>query len=72
MKDIFETIVWIGKTILNVASILIFITCLCAMDSESLWIPSIGLLSSAAWIAFFILRDLDEDEQEGGEYDVQD
>lgn len=66
-----ETIMWIGKTILNIASILIFIICLCSMDSDS-WIPAIGLLTSAAWITFFILRDMDEDEKEGGDYHVQD
>lgn len=52
-----ETILWIVKAFLNVASIIVFIISLCSMDSESLWIPSICLLASAAWIAFFILRD---------------
>lgn len=60
-----ETFLWFGKAIMNVASIIIFIVCLCAMDSEALWIPSIGLLTSAAWITFFILRDAVEDEKEG-------
>ena len=67
-----ETILWFGKGFLNLASIIIFIICLCAMDSEALWIPSIGLLSSAAWITFVILRDIDEDDMEGGDYHVQD
>lgn len=60
-----ETIMWIGKMILNVASIIVFIVSLCAMDSDS-WIPAITLLASAAWITFVILRDLDEDEKGGG------
>lgn len=59
-----ETIMWIGKTILNVSSIVVFIVSLCAMDSDS-WIPAIALLASAAWITFVILRDLDEDEKGG-------
>lgn len=58
-----ETIMWIGKMILNVASIVVFIVSLCAMDSDS-WIPAITLLASAAWITFAILKD---DEPRGGD-----
>lgn len=59
-----ETIMWIGKTILNIASIIIFIVCLCAMDSEALWIPSIGLLTSTAWIVYRLYA-MEQNEKEG-------
>ena len=59
-----ETILWVAKAFLNVASIIVFIISLCSMDSESLWLPAIGLLASAAWIAFFILRDEVKDDEE--------
>lgn len=59
-----ENIMWIGKTILNIASVIIFIVCLCAMDSESLWIPSIGLLTSTAWIVYRLYA-MEQNEKEG-------
>lgn len=58
-----ETILWFTKGFLNLASIIIFIICLCSMDSESLLIPTIGLLTSAAWIGY-ALHSMDEKEGE--------
>lgn len=58
-----ETILWFARTILNIASIIVFIVSLCAMDSDS-WIPAITLLASAAWITFAILKD---NEPRGGD-----
>lgn len=55
-------ILWFAKTILTVASVIVFIISLCAMDSDS-WIPAIALLASAAWISYTILRI---DEPRGG------
>jgi hypothetical protein len=58
-----ETIKWFGKTILNVASIIVLIICLCSMDSESLLIPTIGMLASTAWIVYR-LHAMEEKEGE--------
>jgi hypothetical protein len=64
-----ETILWLARTALDITSTVFFIVSLCALDSEALWIPVVGILATTAWLTYRLWKLEKANMKDGEIYD---